>query len=98
MMCVFLPMVKSSFFVPNPRAVAKERGSSPNVHTDPADAAAAQFVAGVKAAEFQSGVVVGLKLDLLVCDTPGTMLTRAPAPVVLHPPNSTSPPVPWQFP
>src|SRR5215469_7403546 len=97
-MCVFFPMVKSSFFSPNPRAVARERGSSPKVHTEPAAAATAQFSAGVKAAGFQNGVVVGLKLDLLVCGTPATMFTRDPAAVTLQPPNETSPAVPWQFP
>src|ERR1700722_1578759 len=92
---VFFPIVKSSSFPAKPRAVERDLGSLPKVHVV---AAVAQFVAGVKAAGFQNGVVVGLKFDLFVCGTPGTMLTRAPAPVTLHPPNKTSPAVPWQLP
>ena len=76
--------MKSSFLPPYERAVDRDRGSFPKVNA----------AAGVKAAGFQKGVVVGLKFDLFVCDTPGTILTRAPAPVVLHPPNKTSPAVP----
>ena len=92
---VFFPIVKSSFLPPKARAVERDLGSLPKVQVA---AAEAQFVAGVNAAAFQNGVVVGLKLDLFVCGTPGTMLTLAPAPVVLQPPNSTSPAVPWQLP
>src|SRR5229473_2956033 len=80
---VFFPSVKSSFFPPNERASGRERPSLPNV----------KAAAGVNAAVFQNGVVAGLKFDLFVCGTPGTMLTRAPAPVVLHPPNKTAPAV-----
>src|SRR5580692_2548570 len=93
--CVFFPIVKSSFFPPNERAVARDRGSLPKAQVV---AEVAQFTAGVNAAAFQNGVVVGLKFDLFVWGTPGTMLTRAPAPVTLHPPNKTSPAVPWQLP
>src|SRR6266853_5415043 len=92
--CVFLPIVKSSFFPPNERASGRDRPSLPNVHVV---ADEAQFSAGVNAAGFQNGVVVGLKFDLLVCRTPGTMFTRA-GPAILQPPNKTSPAVPWQFP
>src|ERR1700676_995917 len=95
MRCVFFPMVKSSFLPPNDRAVPRDRGSLPNVQVVDDEA---QFVAGVKAAGFQNGSVPGLKFDMLVCRMPGTMLTRAPAPVRLHPPNRTSPAVPWQLP
>src|SRR5690348_9811096 len=91
--CVFFPIVKSSFLPPNARAVDKERGSLPNAHAE-----VAQFAAGVNAAAFQNGVVVGLKFDLFVWGTSETILTRAPAPVTLHPPNKTSPAVPWQLP
>src|SRR5260370_39187031 len=86
--CVFFPIVRSSFLPPNARAVDKERGSLPNVRP----------AAGEKAAGFQNGVVVGLKFDLFVWETPGTMLTLAPAPVVLQPPNKTSTGRTWQVP
>src|SRR6266849_2460657 len=85
---VFFPIVKSSFFPPNERASGKDRPSLPKV----------KAAAGVKAAGFQKGSVVGLKFDAIVCRTPGTTLTRAPAPVVLHPPNKTAPAVFWQSP
>src|SRR5215469_227967 len=94
MMRVFFPTVKSSFSTVNPRALFKERGSLPKVHTV---ADVAQFAAGVNAPGFQNGVVVGLKLDWLVCG-PETIFTRAPPPVTLHPPKRTSPAVPWQLP
>src|ERR1700724_3991134 len=80
---VFLPSVKSSFLPAKVRALASERGSLPNV----------KGAGCVKAAGFQNGVVMGLKLDLLVCATPGTTLTRA-APVKWQPANKTSPAVP----
>src|SRR6202040_2788366 len=89
--CVFLPIVKSSFFPPNERAVDKDRGSLPKVQVV---ADVAEFTAGVNAAGFQNGVVVALQFDLLVCGTPGTMFTRAGAPATLQPPNNTSPAVP----
>src|SRR5882757_3957563 len=92
---VFFPMVKSSFLTAKDRAVDRDRGSSPKVQVV---ADVAQLVAGVNAAGFQNGVVVGSKFDLLVWGTPGTMLTRAPAPVTLQPPNKTLPAVPWQSP
>src|SRR4030088_734987 len=95
MRCVFFPMVKSSFLPPNDRAVPKDRGSLPNVQVV---ADEAQFVAGVKAAGFQNGCVPGLKFDMFVCRMPGTRLARAPAPVVLHPPNKTAPTVPSDSP
>src|SRR6266436_3173455 len=91
---VFFPSVKSSFFPPNERASGRDRPSLPNVHVVPG---VAQFAGDVKAAGFQNGVVAGLKFDLFVCGTPRTTLTRAPAPVVLHPPNKTSSAVPWQL-
>src|SRR6266852_9299068 len=92
---VFFPSVKSSFFPPNERASGRDRPSLPNAHVV---ADEAQFVAGVKAAGFQKGTLAVLKFDLLVCGTPGTTLTRAPAPVTLHPPNNTAPAVPLQSP
>src|SRR2546430_870576 len=92
---VFFPIVKSSFFPPKERASGKDRPSLPNAHVV---ADEAQFSAGVKAAGFQKGSAVGLKFDVFVCRTPGTMLTRAPAPVTLHPPNNTAPAVPLQPP
>src|ERR1044071_2602208 len=70
---VFFPSVKSSFFPPNERASGSDRPSLPNAHVV---ADAAQFSAGVKAAGFQKGSVVGLKFDAFVCRTPGTTLTR----------------------
>ena len=60
---VFFPIVKSSLRPPKARAVDRERASSPKVQVV---ADVAQFVAGVKAAGFQNGVVVGLKFDLFV--------------------------------
>src|SRR2546430_651937 len=91
---VFFPSVKSSFRPPNERARGSERGLLPNV----------KGAAAVNAAGFQNGMVVGLKLDLFVCGTPGTTLTRAPAPVVLHPPTGHRPQCsdsyhkpPWEF-
>src|SRR5258707_15443777 len=81
---VFFPIVRSSFLPPTRRAVDKERGSLPNVRP----------AGGEKGGGFRNGVVVGLKFDFFVWETPGTMLTLAPAPVVLHPPNKTSPAVP----
>src|SRR5260370_38108534 len=85
---VCFPIVRSSFLPPNARADDKERGSLPNVRA----------AAGEKAAGFQNGVVAVLKFDLFVCGTPGTMLTRAPAPVGLQPPTKTSPAVPCHLP
>src|SRR5215469_5640367 len=83
MIRVFLPNVKSSLRPPKVRAPARDRGSLPN-----------EKAAGtVKAAGFQKGVFVGLKLALLVSFMPGTTLTRA-IPVKWHPANKTSPAVP----
>src|ERR1700723_1334277 len=85
---VFLPNVKSSSRLPNVRAAARDRGSSPNVKGSAAE----------NAAGFQKGVLKGLKLALLfVCFTPGMTFTRA-APVKWHPANKTSPAVPPQGP
>src|ERR1700730_17225498 len=80
---VFLPSVKSSFLSALNRALARERGSLPNVRG-----------AGIaKAAVFQNGVVRGLKPEpLLVWRTPGTMLTLL-APVKWHPANKIEPAV-----
>jgi len=64
---VFFPMVKSSFLIAKDRAVDRDRGSSPKVQVV---ADVAQLVAGVNAAGFQNGVVVGSKFDLLVWGTP----------------------------
>src|SRR5580704_4068892 len=80
---VFFPRVKSSFRVPNVRALERERGSLPNV----------KGAASVKAAGFQNGVVAVLKFDLFVSGTPGTTFTRA-TPVNSHPANKTAPAVP----
>src|SRR5260370_25915296 len=85
--CVFFPIVRSSFLPPNARTDDKERGSLPNV----------KAAAREKAAGFQNGAAVGVKFQFFVWETPGTIVTRAPPPVVLHPTPKIPPAAPSQL-